>query len=114
MATGIHVGCQNYILKEGHGGKNGTRAPFKNRKEMRCYFRSSQLIKMITNHLAKQSALEPYLLLVPVGIPVPSNEDAKHLGLPLLLGFTGLAVPRPPSLHCIAHVGVGGGGKTGT
>lgn len=49
--------------------ENGTRAPFQNRKEMRCYFGSSQLTKMITNHLATPTYPgSSYLLLVPVNI----------------------------------------------
>lgn len=71
---------------------------------MRCYFRSSQLIKMITNHLASRSALESYLLLVPVGVPVPGMTT---------LNISAVRIHRlssPPSLHCLAHVGEVKGG----
>lgn len=37
----------------------------------------------------------------------PQHDSAKHLRC------TGLAVPSPPSLHCVAHVrGWGGGGRS--
>lgn len=57
--------------------------PSQNRKEMRCYFWSSQLPKMITNHLANPACPpSPYLLLVPVNISALKKWQHSGLRLP--------------------------------
>lgn len=61
---------------------------------------------MITNHLANQSALELYLLLVPVGVPVPSMTTLNISAVQIHR----LSRSRPPSLQCLAHVGEVKGG----